>query len=776
MSAVPVPRRDVVLELLASQTRPLHTNEIATRLRLEERSYPALQRVLDDLAFDGSVTALPGQRFGVSRQNIGQRATELEGVLNVHPRGFGFVGGGALAEDIYVPPEAMRGALHGDQVKVRVVTRSRRGVEGEVTAIVRRRSPRVAGTLHRKGKSAWLEPDDGRIRGPIALSGSRARDLGRDGEAAVVTITRFPDSPDDNPEAELEAVLGEPGEPNTEIAKVLVREAIEEGHPAAVVAEAEAFGREVSPEMLVGRVDLTHLPLPTIDPEDARDHDDAVWATRLEDGSYKAWVAIADVSQYVCPGTELDKTSLDRACSIYLPDRAIPMLPRALSSNLCSLLPDVVRLCLCVEVELDATAHVTGSRIVEGVMRSAAMLTYPGVARALGFTAAPPREPAAEAMRDSLQVLWDLARLLRARRLRRGALDFDLPEAKIVLDPENGRPLGVEKRSHDPGVKKAYQLIEELMLLANETVATFLTTRGAPTVYRVHGAPDPDRLTRFAALCTELSVAFEPEDAADPKKLSAFLKKIAGHEKKNVLQMLLLRAMKQAVYDVANIGHFGLASTAYLHFTSPIRRYPDLLVHRTLKSVLRGEAIDSSDEAWETLRSAAVTASERERKAMEIEREVVDLYRALYMREHLGAVFDGVVTALVNTGVFVVLDSPFVDVLVRMESLGQDAYELDESGLRLVGSRSGERIAIGDTMKVQIEDIAILRRTVYAKRVVEGGDRPRRPKRETRSTGSTRDAATKARAGKRAGIATKAKDKVTKGKKVKKDKKGGRRK
>jgi ribonuclease R len=753
MTAAPVPRRDAVIDLLAAQARALHTNEIAARLGVEERSYPALQRLLDDLSFDGSLTALPGQRFRLSRQSVERRGAELEGVLTVHPRGFGFVSGGALAEDVYVPPDSMRGALHGDQVKVRIATRSRRGVEGEVTEIVKRRSARVAGTLRRKGKSTWLEPDDSRLRGPIVLMGGRAGHVGKDGEAAVATITRFPERPDENPEGVLEAVLGEPGEPNVEVAKVLLREAVDEAHPPAAVAEAEAYGREVSPEMLAGREDLRGVPLPTIDPEDARDHDDAVWVERLEDGSYKAWVAIADVSQYVRPGTALDAAALDRACSIYLPDRAIPMLPRALSSNLCSLLPDVVRLCLCVEIDLDPTANVRGSRIVEGFMRSAAKLTYPGVARALGFSGEPPRQPEAEAMRDSLQVMWDLARLLRSRRLRRGALDFDLPEAKVVLDAESGRPLDVEKRSHDPGVKKAYQLIEELMLLANETVATFLESRAVPTVYRVHGAPDPGKLERFAALCQELDVAFEPDDATDPKRLSSFLKKIAGHEKKDVLHMLLLRAMKQAAYDVANVGHFGLASSAYLHFTSPIRRYPDLLVHRTVKAVLRKERIDTSDEAWDSLRSAAVTASERERKAMEVEREVVDLYRALYMREHMGAIFEGTVTALVGTGVFVAIDSPFVDVLVRMESLGPDAYDMDESGLRIVGARSGERISIGDRMRVQIEDIAILRRTVYARRLVDEEERAKRPRRETRATRGTRDAATKARAGKRAELA-----------------------
>jgi ribonuclease R len=740
MTALRPARRDDVMNLLASQSngaRALHVNEIATRLGVEAGAYVALHRLLDDLAYDGSIVALPGQRFRLSGRQVEQRGTRLEGYLNVHPRGFGFVGAVGFADDVYVPAESMRGALHGDKVAVRIATRSRRGLEGEVVSVLQRRTARVAGTLRRRGKSAWLEPDDGRIRGPIVLSGPEAL-AGDDGAAAVAAITRFPETPDENPEGRIEAILGEPGDPNVEVAKILLREGVEEGHPADAVAEAEAFGAEVDPAALVGREDLTGIPLPTIDPEDARDHDDAVWVERLPDGTYKAWVAIADVSHYVQPGTAIDASALGRGNSIYLPDRALPMLPRALSSNLCSLLPGVIRLCLCVEIELDAAAAVTRTRVVEGFMRSAAKLTYPGVARALGFTPEPAESPEAEAMREHLQVMWDLSRLLRARRMRRGALDFDLPEAKVVLDPATGAAVTVEKRSHDPGVVKAYHLIEELMLLANETVAGFLVERDVPTVFRDHAPPDEAKLDRFATLCSELGVQFELDDALTPKKLSALLKKLAAHPQKQVLHMLLLRAMKQAVYDTVNVGHFGLASPAYLHFTSPIRRYPDLLVHRAVRAVLRGAPVDRGDPARDALRAAATTASECERKAMEIEREVVDLHRALLMRSRVGETFEGTVTGLVGTGVFVNVDDPFVDVLVRMESLGADRYELDDERLRVIGARSGDRIALGDRMTVQIEDVSVLRRTVYGRRLHAADEaREKRPRREVKRTGRT---------------------------------------
>jgi ribonuclease R len=412
-----------------------------------------------------------------------------------------------------------------------------------------------------------------------------------------------------------------------------------------------------------------------------------------------------------------------RGNSIYLPDRSIPMLPRELSSNLCSLLPGVLRLCMCVEVDLEPNATVRAVRIVEGYMRSTAKLTYPGVARALGFSSEAKQSAEADALRDDLAVMWELSQKLRSRRMRRGALDFDLPEAELTLDPQTGAPVDVQKRSRDPGVVKAYHLIEELMLLANECCAEFMIQHHVPGVFRNHAAPDEAKLVKFATMCDELGVSFDPEDATDPKKLSVFLKKLAVHPRKQVLHMLLLRAMKQAVYDVANVGHFGLASQAYLHFTSPIRRYPDLVVHRAMRAALRGERIDKSERALEALRAAAVTASECERKAMEVEREVMDLYRALFMRSKIGSILEGTVTGFVGTGVFVAVDSPFVDVLVRMDELGPDQYTLDDDGLRVVGMRSGDRISLGDPMLVEIEDVAILRRTVYGRRVIDPEER-----------------------------------------------------
>ncbi len=775
-----LPSRTQIEAVLVTDDRPWHVGEISKALDVDRDDEEAMVRILDGLVLDGVVSPRPGLKYklvGVAQKSalgdglgvyrserferterkglprreapvpsstssssssssaqdpvrppVRRNSDEREGVLSVNPRGFGFVSSiGAQGDDVFIGADALHSAMNGDKVIVRIRNRGPRGAEGEITKILDRGTKRVAGVLRRRGKSAWLEPDDNRVRGPISLpsamdSSGPEGNSGNDGDAAIVIITRYPELEGENPEGKIDVVLGRPGELRVEIAKILAMAQIQETHSEDAVAEAEAFGITVPEAMLEGREDLTHIPLPTIDPEDARDHDDAVWVERAEDGGYIAWIAIADVSSYVTPGTKLDEEAKARGCSIYLPDRAIPMLPRALSSNLCSLLPDQIRLCLCVEARLDASGKLTGSRVIRGFMKSAAKLTYGGVARALGFSEIPPQDPKADAMVEGLKVAYELSRLLRGRRMKRGALDFDLPEPKIIMDPATGDVKDVTRRSEDAGVKRAYQLIEELMLLANETVATWLVARELPTVFRIHEAPDEKKLEKLSAMCEQLGLDFDVEATRDPKQLQALLKTFAEHKLANVLNMLLLRSMKQAAYDVRNLGHFGLASLAYLHFTSPIRRYPDLVVHRTTHKVALGQKVKTDDDALEELREAALASSVAERKAMEVERDIVDLHRCMLMRNYIGERYEGTVTGLVGSGVFVVLDQPFVDVLIRLEDLGGDSYTLDDDGLFVVGGRSGDRVGLGDKLVVEIIDVAILRRTIYGRRVGGGND------------------------------------------------------
>lgn len=726
----PLPSRGDIVRCLADSPRALHAREIAARCEVPEAHYSHLLELLDQLSFDGTVRRLPGNRFRAKAEAL-EGGSTWEGVLSVNPRGFGFVTA-AGQDDVYVAPDGIGGALHGDRVRVSVISRTSRGVEGRIEEIVARRSSRVAGVLRRSGKSLWLEPDDTRLRGPIVVH--RAPRDARDGLAAIVDITRFPHYGDELPEGSLLAVLGQPGDPKVEVAKILVREQVVEEHPEEALAEAERMAARLRRLSHDGRVDLRHVPLPTIDPEDARDHDDALWVERTPDG-YRAYVAIADVSEYVREGSPLDEEARRRGCTIYLPDRAIPMLPSALAADLCSLVPDRDRYCLCVIAELDRHGRVKDFQIVEGIMRSAAMLTYGGVARALGFDPESPQSAQAEAMKRELAVLDELARKLRKLRMDRGALDLDLPEPRIHVDDKTGAPVDVTRRAVRPGLRRAYSMVEELMLLANELVARWLTARRVPAIYRVHGTPDEQKLERLAEVAETLGVRIDLDQLLAPKGVAKLLKRLENHPKKQVLETLLLRSLKQAAYDIVNIGHFGLASDHYLHFTSPIRRYPDLRVHRQVKALLRGEKPDQSKSAIEDMRAAATESSVRERAAMEVEREVVDLYRALYMRDRVGEIFEGRVAAVTAGGLYVTLDEPFVDVLVRYEALGPDRYEVSDDELSAVGVRSGDKVSLGDRVVVEIEDVAILRRTVYARRIASeaesfaGFDDEERPRR-----------------------------------------------
>jgi ribonuclease R len=730
-----LPHRSQLLELLAQAGRPLHVAEIAGRLGQEETVMHALTAMLDDMVLTGAVRAFPGHRYRIAHDvtevesvREGARSIrERDGIFSMNPRGFGFVSSpGTGAADAFINPEAIGGALHGDRVRIRVGRTTSRGTEGEVISVVSRAVTRVPGTIRQKGRSAWLEPDDARMRGPITFTIPGAepgapRVAWNDGMAAILKITRYPTRNDELPEGELLQVLGMPGEPKVELAKILAREEVIETFPDDVVAEARAYGDAITDAQIEGREDLRPLPLVTIDPKDARDHDDAVFVRRAtehdgDDAAYVAWIAIADVADYVRPGTALDTEALRRGCSVYLPDRAIPMLPRELSTHLCSLVAEQDRLCLAVEVTLDATGMPLRHRLVEGVMRNRAKLAYEDVARVLGFIQdEEPLNPAAVALKPDLVVAWELSSQLRACRMRRGALDFDLPEAKVVLD-ETGRCIDVIRARGNPGIKKAYNLIEELMLLANEVVAEDLTGKTVPTVYRVHGVPDEAKLDRFASVAETMGVPFDVELARDPKALGKFLKVIATHQQANVLNTLLLRAMKQATYDVVNIGHYGLASKAYLHFTSPIRRDPARGAPRAGPRLRRGVPVARDHDALEALKEAALLASARERKAMDVEREVVDLHRAILMQAHLGESKEGTVTALVGSGIFVALDQPYVDVLVKFETLGE-GWELDEEGITAFSQASGQSIRLGDRMMVRIEEVSIPRRTVYGSRL-----------------------------------------------------------
>lgn len=760
-----IPDKDEILGVLQGHApRAMHVGELCGRLKVPRSARDAVVKQLLLLAEDHLVGEMPGLRFraldkpnakkrGRKKQKEtrgrGRRAQErlveaaslspiLEGRLTMTRQGYGFVNVYDGNPDIFIPPDGVGPALHGDQVQVRAKP-SPKGREGHVVGIVERRQPRVTGTLHPRGRGMVFEPDDERLRSPMRIVGKVPKRAGKH-KVALGEIVKFPQRREDRPEVRVTEVLGAEGVARIEVEKIKIRDGIREEFPEDVRLEASAFPSRVERSATKGRVDLRNVDLVTIDPETARDHDDAIWVKRERDG-FKLIVAIADVSHYVVEGSAIDREALARSTSIYLPDRAIPMLPPELSTDLASLLPNRDRLCMAVEMHIDVKGHVSSHRIFEAVMRSHGKLTYEGVARALGLTRKGPHQPAAEKRLSTLKVLLDLSQRLRQRRLKRGALDFDLPEAKVNLDT-HGEPDAIVQSRKDPGVRTAYQIVEDMMLVTNEVVAAHLKRHAAPGVFRVHGKPDPERISMFCEVAKSFGYELDEESAATPKQLSRFLRRIEGTTEAPLLRYLLLRAMQQAIYDTdPTIGHFALAAKDYLHFTSPIRRYPDLLVHRILRDMIRGRSLDAASLRPKLQRFAA-RASELERTAMVVERDVMDVYRVIYMDRHIGETFEGRIGGFAPYGIYVQIEDPFVSVLLPFEQL-DDNFEPDQLGIRLVGARTSKVFTMNDPVTVRVEEANVQNREIVATLLAHApAEAPtqtrRRRKRATKKAGRPR--------------------------------------
>jgi ribonuclease R len=640
----------------------------------------------------------------------------VTGRIKVHPDGYAFVVPEDHTEDIHVSARARGAAMDADRVEVEWWVGGR-GLEGRVRKVLERGRGKITGQIEGAGKGIHLVPDDPRINGPVLLRGGAHG--ARAGQAVVADIARYPEHPQDAMEVEVRKVLGDPDDPRTEVEKILACADVSEEFPPPVARAATHVPAEVRPNDRKDRVDLRHVPFTTIDPETARDFDDAVAVEALPDGGSRLWVAVADVSHYVREGSPLDIEARKRGCSVYLPNRAIPMLPESLSANICSLVPEQDRLAMVARIEFDRDASVRETDFMAAVIHSRARLDYAGVGAALsGDTRGKRRRY--ESHLPALETMNALARKLRARRFARGALELDLPEPVVELDHDDPRLVRDVRRSRrDPGEREAYAMIEEFMLAANEAVGDSFQRRNEPVLWRIHEAPDALKLESFAAVAGSYGLPFDLDDARTPRGLSRLLGRLKGHPAEKPLSFQLLRSLKQASYDVVNVGHFGLASQAYVHFTSPIRRYPDVVAHRRLKQrlAMTGKpaggftAAQVEDEVTE-LAKVAAESSFSERKAMEIEREVTDLYRAFFLRDRVGDIFTGTVSAVTSFGIFVVVDEPYVEGLIRTEELGDDIFSFDEPTLRLVGRRSGRSFALGDTVTVEVLSVSVARRKI----------------------------------------------------------------
>jgi len=637
------------------------------------------RHLVEDLVAEGWLV-----RVGPGRL-MAQRTT---GELRMNPRGFGFVGQGQRESDVFVPGRLLNGAFHGDEVSVWVRAGEGRGPEGQVMDILRRGNARLVGRLESRGGRLEAVPADARLP---AVQVGRVRDRGaaRVNDWVVAEVVSWPTRSDRRPRGRIVEVLGPEGAPGLDVRVVMEEQDLPARFPESALQEARRLPQHVRAHETRRRLDLTGDLVVTIDGADAKDLDDAI-SLKVVDEGYELGVHIADVSHYVPYGSALDQEALKRGTSVYLVDRVVPMFPPELSNQIASLNPHQKRLTVSCFVRLAPDGRVLRTRFQESVIQSRHRLTYEAVNSALAGEPGPLAE-----LMPWLREAHTLAERLRARRLARGAVDFDLPEAKVRLD-EKGRPVAIDVRDRGP----AESLIEEFMLLANEAVAQYLADHRLPALYRVHEAPTEEKLKDFRVMAGALG--YRLPEPVTPMSLQALLAEAKGTPEERVITEALLRSMQQARYAAENLGHFGLASPCYTHFTSPIRRYPDLFVHRVLKAHLSGKDVGELLEQWRREAPAvAEQASRQERAAMEAERASVQLKQVQYMADKLGETFSGVISGVTAFGLFVELDN-LVEGLIRVEDLPDDQYRLDPVHYTLTGVRRSRRFRLGDPVVVQV--------------------------------------------------------------------------
>jgi ribonuclease R len=595
--------------------------------------------------------------------------------------------------DVFVPGDSLGSGMDGDRVVVRIEGRQRgRSPEGRVIRVVERARETVVGTLHRQKRLSFVVPLDRRLHREVLISRAD-RSEAEEGDVVVVRLLTFGDART-RPSGTIERVLGPLSDPGVDVLAIAHGFGLALDFPDEVVRAAEDAAEARAPDPGPGRIDRTALLSFTIDPADAKDHDDALSIEWLADGRWEVGVHIADVSHFVLPGSAVDEEALARGTSVYLVDRAIPMLPAVLSSDVCSLLVEAPRFALSLFMTMDAEARVRERRYERTTIRCRHALSYEDAQEILEGRGSGGKE-----LDAALRALDDLARKLRETRSARGALDLDLPEAKVVLDRE-GLPVDIQRRER----LESHRLIEDFMILANEVVANDLVARELPGLFRVHEPPSAEKVEELSEVLAPLGLEMPRRKSLKPKDMQALLKAGRNPEERSLVSSLVLRTLTKARYEPENLGHFGLASGGYVHFTSPIRRYPDLVTHRAIAAAFaEGAALPEGTE--EGLQAVADWSSLREQGAEEAERATVALKKVEFMERHLGEVFMGRVSGVVPFGIFVTLEDYFVDGLVHVRSLEDDFYRYSPKDYALVGERRGRRYRLGDRLEVQVSRV-----------------------------------------------------------------------
>ena len=702
-----------LLAALAKRTKPAATTDLLRLAHIDRAERPALDPRLERLEAEGRVLRLKGDKLAVPA-HLGLVAGTVHASAT---------GGAVVRPDdpdeglVYVGAKDLRPAMHGDRVFAKVTGRRRGRVEGKVERVLARAHAQLVGTVHRSRQGATLVPREQRITVPVTIP---TKELGgaADGDVVVAKLTKYPGKTTDAV-ASVVRVLGPASDPRVETEAVIHAYNLPTEFPPEVLAAARRIPAAVPPDAFSRRLDLRGQPLVTIDGENARDFDDAVMVEPLG-ASFLLTVAVADVAAYVPPGGPIDVEARARGCSVYFPDRVVPMLPEELSNNICSLKPGEDRLVKTVRMEFDARGRLLAAAFHDALIRSADRLTYTQVKQVLVDKDPVVRQRLQPLVLEMLERAETLARLLIQRRRQRGAIDFDLPEAEIVVDLR-GKPTDIVRAERTI----AHQMIEEFMLAANEAVAREILRRRLSALHRVHETPAPDAIRDVARFLEGFGLRLRIEDGkVTPAAVQAVLDEAAGRPEARLIHNVLLRAMKPARYAAEPIGHFGLATESYVHFTSPIRRYPDLVVHRILDVALRSHGKIPTD-----LPAVAEEASRRERVALEAERDIVQLKKVQFMQDKVGQPFDGFVSGVTSFGFFVELKELFVEGLVHVSSLGDDFYELVEHQHLLRGRKTRRTFRLGDAVRVEVAEVSVERRQIDFRLVepsVDGGPPPRR--------------------------------------------------
>ena len=693
-------KKEMVYGLICSDFYvPMKIKEMAIFLQVPKERRQELQEVLDALLQEGKIEVSQKGKYQKSR------GVFLTGVFTAHPKGFGFVSVDGMEEDVFIPEDQVHGAMHQDTVQITVKPgQSGKRREGAVNRIVKRGTDRIVGLYQESRNFGFVIPDNERYTRDIFVP---KEDSGGavNGHKVVVELVSY-GTDRKSPEGKVVEILGHISDPGTDILSIVKGYDLPVEFPEKVMRQAERVPDRISEADMQGRTDLRDVQMVTIDGEDAKDLDDAV-SLEMNGGQYILGVHIADVANYVQEGSALDREAFERGTSVYLVDRVIPMLPRRLSNGICSLNEGQDRLALSCIMTIDQKGKVLDHVIAETVIRVDRRMTYTSVKKILEEQDA--EESARyEELVPMFQRMQELAGLLRARRRARGSIDFDFPETKVILD-EKGEP--VEIRPYDRNT--ATKIIEDFMLIANETVAEDYFWQELPFVYRTHENPDPDRMKKLSTFINNFgySIRFR-EDEVHPKELQKLLERLEGTPEETLISRLTLRSMNQAKYTTECTGHFGLAARYYCHFTSPIRRYPDLQIHRIIKDSLRGRMNQEKIEHYrKILDEVAKQSSERERRADEAERETIRLKKAEYMSRHLWEEYDGVISGVTGWGLYVELPNT-VEGLVHVSSLQGDYFEYNENAYEIVGQRTGKTYRLGQTVRVQVVKADRTTRTV----------------------------------------------------------------